>query len=42
MIDYVNVKKPSPLKMRFKRNSASIRWGIALVALVLFSMLGAG
>ena len=41
MIDYVNVRKPSPLKMWLRKNRESLKYGAILVAVVLVSMLGA-
>ena len=41
MIDYVNVRKPSPLKMWLHKNRESLKYGAILVAVVLVSMLGA-
>ena len=41
MRDYVNVKKPSSVKMRVKKNRLSIRYGLALAVIVSLSMLGA-
>ena len=40
MIDYVNVRKPSPLKMWLRKNRESVKYGAILVAIVLVSMLG--
>ena len=41
MIDYVNVRKPSPLKMWMRKNRESVKHGAILVAVLLVSMLGA-
>ena len=41
MIDYVNVRKPSPLKMWMRKNRESVKYGAILVAIILVSMLGA-
>ena len=41
MRDYVNVKKPSSIKMWAKKNRAEIRFCAIIIALVLISMLGA-
>jgi len=41
MIDYVNVRKPSPLKMWLRKNRESVKYGAILVAVLLVSMLGA-
>ena len=40
MIDYVNVRKPSPLKMWLRKNRESLKYGAILVAVVVVSMLG--
>lgn len=40
MIDYVNVRKPSSLKMWLRKNRESVKYGAILVAVVLVSMLG--
>ena len=40
MIDYVNVRKPSALKMWLRKNRESVKYGAILVAVVLVSMLG--
>ena len=40
MIDYVNVRKPSPLKMWLRKNRESLKYGAILVAVVLVSMMG--
>ena len=40
MIDYVNVRKPSPLKMWLRKNRESLKYGAILFAVVLVSMLG--
>ena len=41
MIDYVNVRKPSPLKMWMRKNRESVKYGAILAAVLLVSMLGA-
>ena len=41
MIDYVNVRKPSPLKMWMRKNRESVKYGAILSAVVIVSMLGA-
>ena len=41
MIDYVNVRKPSPLKMWMRKNRESVKYGAILVSVILVSMLGA-
>lgn len=41
MIDYVNVRKPSPLKMWLRKNHEPLKYGSILVYVVLVSMLGA-
>ena len=41
MIDYVNVRKPSAIKMWIRKNHESVKYGAILVAVVLVSMLGA-
>ena len=41
MIDYVNVRKPSPLKTWLRKNRESVKYGAILVAVLLVSMLGA-
>ena len=41
MRDYVNVKKPSSVKMWAKKNRLSIRYALALAVIVSLSMLGA-
>ena len=41
MIDYVNVRKPSPLKMWMRKNHESVKYGAIMIAVVLVSMLGA-
>ena len=41
MRDYVNVKKPSSVKMWVKKNRLSIRYARALAVIVSISMLGA-
>lgn len=40
MIDYVNVRKPSPLKMWLRKNRESLKYGAILAAVVFVSMLG--
>lgn len=40
MIDYVNVRKPSPLNMWLRKNRESVKYGAILVSVVLVSMLG--
>ena len=40
MRDYVNVKKPSSVKMWVKKNRLSIRYALALAVIVSISMLG--
>ena len=40
MIDYVNVRKPSPLKMWLRKNRESLKYGAIMVSVVLVSMLG--
>ena len=40
MIDYVNVRKPSPLKMWMRKNRESVKYGAILVAVILVSVLG--
>ena len=41
MIDYVNVRKPSALKMWMRKNRESIKYGVVLSSVLLVSMLGA-
>ena len=41
MIDYVNVRKPSPLKMWLRKNRESLKYGAIMVSIALVSMLGA-
>ena len=41
MIDYVNVRKPSPLKMWMRKNREPVKYGAILVSVILVSMLGA-
>ena len=41
MIDYVNVRKPSALKMWTRKNRDSIKYGVILAAVLLVSVLGA-
>lgn len=40
MIDYVNVRKPSAIKMWLRRNHESVKYDAILVAVVFVSMLG--
>ena len=40
MIDYVNVSKPSPLKMWMRKNRESLKYGTMLFAVLLLSMVG--
>lgn len=40
MIDYVNVRKPSPLKMWMRKNRESVKYGAIMAAIILVSMLG--
>ena len=40
MIDYVNVRKPSAIKMWIRKNRESVKYGAILAAVVLVSMLG--
>lgn len=41
MIDYVNVRKPSPLKMWIRKNRESLKCGAILASVIIVSMLGA-
>lgn len=41
MIDYVNVRKPSALKMWLRKNRESVKYGAIMAAVLLVSMLGA-
>ena len=41
MIDYVNVRKPSPLKMWLRKNRESVKYGAILAAVLFVSTLGA-
>ena len=41
MIDYVNVRKPSPLKMWLRKNREPVKYGAIMAAVLLVSMLGA-
>lgn len=41
MIDYVNVRKPSSLKMWIRKNRESVKYCAILVSVILVSMLGA-
>ena len=40
MIDYVNVRKPSSLKMWLRKNRESVKYGAILAAVLLVSMVG--
>ena len=40
MIDYVNVSKPSPLKMWMRKNLELVKYGAILAAVLLVSMVG--
>ena len=40
MIDYVNVRKPSPLKMWLRKNRESVKYGAIMAAVLLVSMAG--
>ena len=40
MIDYVNVRKPSPLKMWLRKNHESVKYGAILASVIMVSMLG--
>ena len=41
MIDYVNVRKPSAIKMWLRKNRESLKYGAILASVILVSMLGA-
>ena len=40
MIDYVNVRKPSPFKMWMRKNRESVKYGAILAAVLLVSTVG--
>ena len=41
MIDYVNVRKPSAIKMWLRKNHESVKYVAILASVILVSMLGA-